>query len=137
MKHILPRALLGVSGLMLLAIGLSVLFNPVTFAATNGFELPAAPSALSEFRAPGGVLVVSAIVILLSLVHRHRLQLGLMLAALIYGSYGVARLVSIWLDGLPSKALTQATFVELLVGSICLLMVYWLERAGTDLAHDR
>ena len=135
MKQVLPRALLGVSGLMLLAIGLSVLFNPVSFAAANGFELPAGPSALSEYRAPGGVLVVSAVVILLSLVHRRQMQLGLMLAALIDGSYGAARLVSIWLDGLPSHALTQATFIELLIGSVCLLVVYWLERAGADLGH--
>ena len=84
MKQVLPRALLGVSGLMLLAIGLSVLFNPVSFAAANGFELPAGPSALSEYRAPGGVLVVSAVVILLSLVHRRQMQLGLMLAESLY-----------------------------------------------------
>ena len=74
MKQIFPRALLGVSGLLLLIIGGAVLFYPVVFAAANGIVLPDAPSLLSEYRAPGGLLIASGVLILLGAVRSVMLE---------------------------------------------------------------
>lgn len=123
MSRLFPRLLLGGAGLLLLVIGAAVLLKPVAFAAANGVELPTIPSALSEYRAPGGMLFVSSVFILLAAVRKDLTRAGLTLAALIYGSYGASRLVGVMLDGMPSDALTQAMIIELLVGSMCLAML--------------
>ena len=123
MNMILPSLLLGVSGLLLPFIGAAVLMNPVVFAAANGAELPKTPSALSEYRAPGGMLFISAVLILFATIRVQYLRAGLALSALVYGSYGISRLIGIAADGLPSAALTQAMVIELFLGSLCLAVL--------------
>lgn len=132
MKPLLPRSILGVSGILLLVIGSAVLFNPESFAAANGIVLPDSPSLLSEYRAPGGLLVASAVLILLGAVRTQFIRLGFALAALVYGSYGVSRLVAMALDGMPSAALTQAMVVELFLGSICLGVLLRLDQSQVN-----
>lgn len=132
MKLLLSRMLLGVAGLLLLVIGAAVLFNPLAFAASNGVEMPNLPSALSEYRAPGGVLLLSAVLILVSAARAHLIRAGLALAALVYGSYGAARLVGLLLDGMPSAALTQAMIIELLIGSMCFAAFLSLDKGHTN-----
>ena len=132
MKQYFPRMTLAVSGILLLFIGGSVLFNPVGFAAANGVDLEALPNALSEYRAPGGMLFASAVLMLLATVQTRFVKSGLSLAALIYLSYGGARMLGVLFDGMPSATLTQAMFIELLVGAICLATVLWVQHLGTD-----
>ena len=132
MKRVLPRSILGVSGTLLLVIGSAVLFNPESFAAANGIALPDSPSLLSEYRSPGGLLITSAVLILLGAVRTRFIRLGFALAALVYGSYGLSRLVAIAFDGMPSAALAQATAVELLLGSICLAVLLGLNRSRAN-----
>jgi hypothetical protein len=128
MKRILARSILGVSGMLLLAIGSAVLFKAETFAAANGIVLADSPSVLSEYRAPGGMLITSAVLILLGAVRTRFIRSGLALSALVYCSYGVSRLVGMISDGMPSIALTQATVIELLLGSLCLIALLRLNQ---------
>ncbi len=65
MKRYFPRMTLGLAGALLLFIGASALFTPAEFAAANGVDIAALPNALSVYRAPGGILFVSAILMLL------------------------------------------------------------------------
>ncbi len=125
MKRLLPRLILSVSGVLLLVIGSAVLFSPESFAAANGVALTDNPSHLSEYRAPGGMLIASALFILFAAVRVQYIRIGFALAALVYGSYGISRLVAIAVDGMPSAALTQAMVIELLFGSVCLAV--WLK----------
>ncbi|MEO1201105.1 MAG: DUF4345 domain-containing protein [Pseudomonadota bacterium] len=134
MKRYFPRMTLGLAGGLLFFIGASALFNPVDFAAANGVDLAGLPSALSEYRAPGGMLFASAILMLLGSVRARYLKAGLGLAALVYGSYGIARLVGVLFDGPASETLTQAMFVELLIGAICLATVLGVEHLGSEAA---
>lgn len=120
MKTLPARLLLSIAGLLLITIGTAVLFKPATFAAANGISLGNSVSLLSEYRAPGGMLITSALLILLGAVRQKFMQTGFFVAALVYCSYGVSRLVAVIADGLPSAALTQAMFVELLLGTLCL-----------------
>ena len=129
MRRMTARAFLGVCGALLLCIGIAVLFQPESFAAANGVALADDPNMRSEYRAPGGMLVASGVLILLGAVRERHTRAAYGLAALVYGSYGVARLVGMGADGLPSAALTQAMVIELLVASICLFVLVRAKRA--------
>lgn len=128
MSIILPRLTLAMSGILLLVIGSAVLFNPASFATANGMALPDNPSYLSEYRAPGGMLTASGLFLLFAAVRTYYLRMGFALAALVYGSYGISRLVAVAVDGMPSAALTQAMVIELLVGAVCLTALFALNQ---------
>lgn len=118
------RLVLAISGVVLAWVGIAVLFYPDTFAAANGVLLPDDPSTLSEFRAPGGLLLASAAFVLLAVVRTRHVQAALVLAAAVFGSYGIARLVGFLVDGAPSTALLQAMAAEWCLGIIC--VVTWV-----------
>jgi peptidoglycan/LPS O-acetylase OafA/YrhL len=81
------------------------------------------PNLLSEIRAPGGMLIASALVMLLGVVRQKLTWQALILAALLYGSYGVSRLLSMLLDGVPTGSLFWAAVLELIIGSLCVVTV--------------
>lgn len=122
------RMLLLLSGVLLAGIGFGVLFVPESFAAANGMALPNGSDFLSEYRAPGGMLLLSGVFMVYAAARKRAMQAGLGLAALIYGSYGLSRAVGCVVDGLPSAALTQAMVLELIVGALCLVAWVVLSR---------
>lgn len=113
------RILLNVAGVILLLVGAATLFQPQAFFATEGVILGSDPNLLSEIRAPGGLLIGCAIAILLGTLRQTITQTPLILAAIVYGSFGLSRLLSMVLDGVPSSSLVGATAVELIVGGLC------------------
>lgn len=132
MTLILARVLLGLSGILLLLIGAAVLFQPEGFASANGITLSDSPSMRSEYRAPGGLLLVSAVIVLLGSVRRNLMRISLALAALVYSSYGISRLIAMTTDGMPSAALTQATIIELLLGLTSLIVLLRVDRSWAN-----
>ncbi|SIO13945.1 protein of unknown function [Parasphingorhabdus marina DSM 22363] len=127
MAQLLPRTFAGVAGGLLMVIGAGLLFQPHNFSAANGIILGDNPSLISEIRAPGAVLMVSAIFMILGVGRERFLRPALALIMAIYGSYGLARLLSIMLDGPPSPSLVQAMILELIIASFAL--IFWL-RSG-------
>ncbi|MEM8993774.1 MAG: DUF4345 domain-containing protein [Acidobacteriota bacterium] len=111
------------SGLLLLGIGGGILLMPQAFHASNGIVLGSDPSLLSEVRAPGGLLAASAVVILLGVFRSSSRPLAMTLSILVYGSFGLARLLAFALDGLPSTGLVAATTIELTVAVVGLVLV--------------
>jgi len=124
MRQFLFRALAAIAGVILFGIGTALLFAPMSFAASNGIVLGSNPSLLSEVRAPGGMLLISGVIILLGAIRQHMLRLSLSLAALIYGSYGLSRIWSMMSDGMPSAPLTQAAMLELILGALSLAALF-------------
>lgn len=124
MKARVSRLLLTVAGAVLAGVGISVLFYPASFAAANGVLLANDASTLSEYRAPGGMLLASGAFVLFAAVRRRYSKAGLALSAAVFASYGIARLVGILADGAPSAALLQATAAECGLGLTC--FVTWL-----------
>jgi len=120
MKHTMTKILLGVSGMLLLIIGAAILLQPHAFFATSGITLANNPDLLSEIRAPGGLLVGCAVVILLGAFRQSITKSALILSAIVYGSYGFTRMFSMMLDGLPSASLIAAAAMEITVGALCL-----------------
>ncbi|MEM8486159.1 MAG: DUF4345 domain-containing protein [Bacteroidota bacterium] len=110
-----------VAGVLLLAIGIGILFTPHAFHASNGIFLGADPNLLSELRAPGGLLLGSALIILAGAFRTKLRSQAVDLTILVYGTFGLARLVGFLLDGIPASGIVAATIIELVVASIGLL----------------
>lgn len=121
------RILLSVSGVILLLVGAATLFHPYAFFAAEGIMLRSDPNLLSEIRAPGGLLIGCAIAVLLGAFRQTITSTPLMLAAIVYGSFGLSRLLSIVLDGIPSSSLIGAAAVELVIGGLCVISLLRLK----------
>ncbi len=104
-----------IAGLLLVAIGGAIFLFPHAFHGSNGIELSDNPNLLSEIRAPGGLLLASGMTMLLGAFRQPLRNVALQLSVLIYGSFGVSRLVSMGIDGMPSSSIVAATLVEAVV----------------------
>lgn len=122
MTRPIPRILLAVSALIGLAVGLAVVFQPHAFFTSTGIILGTDPDLMSEIRAPGGVLVLASLFIAGGAVRVRLMPAALWLSALLYGGYGLARLVSMVFDGMPSQTLIYVTGLELIIGAASLLL---------------
>ena len=128
MKNTTTVIYLVISGLLLLTIGGAILLVPHAFHGGNGIILGDNPNLLSEIRAPGGLLAASGIIILVG-ASRVRLRASaVQLTTLVYGSFGLARLVSMALDGMPSSTIVGATSLEFVVAFVG-LVILWRARA--------
>jgi uncharacterized protein DUF4345 len=116
-------AFLIVSGLLAAAIGAAVTLTPLAFAASNGIQLSTDPSLLSEVRAPGGALLACGLLILAGAAVRELRFSASLIAAAVYLPYGLARLVSLLIDGVPAEGLLAATAIELVIGALALIAV--------------
>lgn len=132
MKRFLIPGLLVSAGLVLSWIGALVLLTPHTFFATNGITLGHDPSLMSEIRAPGGLLLASGVVVLLGALRRAMRREALMLAALVYGSFGASRLLAITLDGVPTESLLGAMGVELVLAAACGASLWWAQPTAPE-----
>ena len=113
--------LLGLTATLVLAIGGALLLAPHAMHRGNGVDLGSHASLLSEIRAPAGALVAFGFLMLGATLRRTWRLLALRAGGLLLLSYGLARLVSIALDGWPSIVLVAAMVVELLAGAALLL----------------
>lgn len=113
------------------------MFVPHFFYAANGIALGEDPSLLSEVRASGGLLAGSGLLILLGAVRVSLRGLATTLVVLVYGSFGLSRLLGLTLDGLPSSGVIGAIAIELIVAAIGLVVLYRQSGMGSaDSPHD-
>lgn len=110
--------LLALSGVVLLYIGASVLVAPHAFYLSNEIVLGTDPSPLSEVRAPAGLLVLSGLLVGRGAFWRAYAPTSLAVAAAVYGTYGLSRLVGVLVDGWPSTGLVAAMGIELVLGAV-------------------
>lgn len=115
------RSVLVLAGLVLVAIGSGTLFVPVSFHSANGIDLGGSASLLSETRAAGGVLLAIGVLVMLGAFLARLSFAAAAIGALVYLAYGLARLLSLALDGRPAGILVLATVLELLLGIACAL----------------
>lgn len=119
------------AGGLLVVIGGSILASTETFFESNGILIPKDPNLRSELRAPAGLLFMSGALVTATAIRRSLEALGLGLVALVYGTYGMSRLVSIAFDGWPAEGLVSAMVIELAVGAIALVTLL-RSRAPTE-----
>lgn len=120
MRRIMTRILLAGSGVLLAGIGAAMLTRTEAFLAMSGVEISPDPSLLSELKAPSGLLLLASVIMLAGSVRLRFADLGLTVGTVVYGGYGVARLVGIVMDGLPSGSLLVATLIELVLAGLLL-----------------
>ena len=125
------KILLFFAGLIGVGIGGAILFAPIAFHATSGIIITDDASLLSEMRAAGGVLFACGFLVLLGSFMRSLTFTSLVLATVLYLSYGVSRLVSMAIDGMPSDSLVLVTGFELAVGVICALALAKAKNVGS------
>ena len=110
------KVVLLVAGVTALIIGSCLLFIPVTFQASAGIELSNDPGLLSEMRGPGALILTSGIVMIAGAFVLEVTLTALILATLLYGAYGIARLLSLAVDGTPDAAIIAAMVAEFIIG---------------------
>lgn len=111
----LTRTSLALAGVVAGFIGAAILAAPEAFFASNGVALDSDPSLMSEIRAPGGLLLIAGVYLLHQAFFSCHFRSALLVGAAVFGAYGLARLLGVMLDGLPSTSLIAATAVELAV----------------------
>lgn len=119
-NSIILKTILFISGSISAGIGAAILLIPVAFHTSSGLELGNDSSLLNEIRAPGGALLSSGLLILSGVFRAKLTFTATIVATLLYLSYASSRLLSFWLDGMPSDALIQVTGAELVIGLFCL-----------------
>lgn len=124
MKNVTTLIYLVIAGILLIAVGGAIVFMPHTFHGSNGITLGDNPNLLSEVRAPGALLLCSGVAILMGAIRQQLRHLALTLSVLVYTSFGLSRLVSMVIDGMPSSSIVGAALIEVSVGLVGLLIVY-------------
>ena len=115
MKQIVTRLALSGSGALLGLIGGALMFDPKSFLAMNQVLVERDPGLMSELSAPSGVLIATAALMWAGAIKLRFARLALMVGAVIYGSYGIGRMVSLILHVPPSEALVSAMVIEVAV----------------------
>lgn len=124
MKNLnIVKAFLLISGLIGVGVGSGLLFTPVAFEASAGIFIKQDPSLLSEIRGSGGVILASGLLIIAG-VFLERLQfLALSLTSLIYLAYGLSRMFSMAMDGMPSQTIVMVAILEVIFGLISIVLL--------------
>ncbi|MDH5179898.1 MAG: DUF4345 domain-containing protein [Gammaproteobacteria bacterium] len=117
------KATLIISGLIGLYIGVEILLFPVKFYATSGIFLGDNISLLNEIRAPGGALLFSSILIIMGAFVPRLTFTSIILATLLYLSYGASRIFSMAIDGRPVEILIYVSALEIAIGLVCAFML--------------
>lgn len=118
MSHALTRTLLAGSGAVLGLIGGFLMFSPKALLAMSDVFVASDPGLMSELTAPSGILLLVGAVMMTAAVEQRFVNLGLVAGAITYGSYGIGRLVSMTLHGVPSRSLITAMVIELSVATV-------------------
>lgn len=110
------------TGALLVSIGGALLASPIAFLAMSDVFIDSNPGLLSELVAPSGILGMTGAVMILGAIWRDYVDVALLIGAVVYGSYGLSRVISMMLHGLPTKPLITATIVELAVAAFLITL---------------
>jgi len=110
------RALLIFAGLVAILVGVGGLFLPVAFQATGGVMLDGSTNLLNEMRASGGAVLACGLVVFAGAFVRPLAFAASLLATVLYLAYGLSRLFSMAVDGMPDATLAAIAVSELAIG---------------------
>ena len=116
------KGLLLISGLLAAGIAAAILFAPDAFYAGYGIDTRSDVSLANELKAPAGMLFMAGLLMLVGVIRAELTVTSLGTASLIYLSYGLSRLLSMVVDGIPHSGLVSAAVLEIAIGVICLLV---------------
>lgn len=114
------KTILLISGFIASAIGATILFSPGIFYASYGITLGGNVNLLNEIRASGGALLASGLLIMSGAFVDKMAFTAAVVSTLLYLSYGLSRVLSIVIDGVPVEGLLQAAVLEIVIGLACI-----------------
>ncbi len=119
--------ILSLSSLLLTLVGVMRLSNPIkTYFKNSGIKLENDASLLNEMRGVSSVMLCAGIVIALGVFIEKLTFSSHLVASLVFIGFVVGRLVSISIDGKPSKQIAQGIVFELVLGAaniFCLVQI--------------
>lgn len=116
-------AVLFAAGSVSLIIGVGITFVTKGFYASTGIDLHGDASLYSEIRASGAVLLVVAVYLLAALMRPDWRPAALLVSAIYFGAYGLARVYSAMATGWPTAEITTAMVAELTVAAVAAVLV--------------
>jgi len=116
-----------IAGLIGLSVGVGLAFFPDATHAQYGIFISGNVSQLSETRATGMSISIISIIILIGAFMVRLRYTALVLSTVVFLSYGIGRLFSLAIDGIPSQGLLVAMVIELLIGVIAFLVLRGLK----------
>ena len=125
----MTRFYLTIAGLIGVALGTMILFAPIPFYAGYGIDPAGQVNLLNELRSHGLSLVGAGLFIATGAFLPRFAKAATVIAAGLYLSYGVSRLVAVALDGVPSSSLLLAAGIEIAIGLVGLGLLYRSRRA--------
>lgn len=129
MRMAVTRIVLVVTGAVLGLIGGALVLVPKQFLEMSHVFVDHDPSLMSEISAPAGILLFASALMIVGAIQLRFANLALAVGAIVYGSYGIGRVFSMLLHGLPSESLITATMIEL--GAAALLITLKLVNPST------
>ena len=118
------KAVLIVLAVTLFIFGGWRLVDPIGFYTFSGLDLPDHAGLLSEVRGAGGIIMVSGLVVGLGAFRHAWSRTSVMLAALVFLSLGLGRLLGIAVDGSPGADVLQGMAIELVFGGLALFAFF-------------
>ncbi len=113
------KTILTVAGLIGAGVGGAILLIPEAFHATTGIRLSGDVSLLNEMRASGGALLASGVLVMSGAWIPKLAFTSAMVASMLYLSYGLSRVLSMVIDGMPDPGLVQVAGLEIVIGTVC------------------
>lgn len=111
------KAMLIISGVLLIFIGASYMLTPIEFyASANQTDISGQVNLLSEIRAAGGGLLLGGIFVIMGAFKPNLAYTSTFISITIWLGWGIARLVGFAADGLPNEGIITATVFEILIG---------------------
>lgn len=118
------KVVLIVLGLTGLIFGGWRLFDPIGFYAFSNLELPDDAGLLSEVRGAGGIIVAAGLIVVLGAFRHTWARTSVVLAAVVFLSLGLARLLGIALDGYPGSGVITGMVTELVLGALAIFAFF-------------
>ncbi len=123
------RLVLLLSGLIAVAIAGTILTAPDVFYAGYGIQVGGNATLANELKAPAGALLVAGLLMFAGVFRSRFVVASLLTATLVYLSYGMGRVVSIAIDGLPHSGMVGAAGIEIVIGAVCLMTLLHVRRS--------
>ncbi|MEX2543068.1 MAG: DUF4345 domain-containing protein [Trueperaceae bacterium] len=118
------KVILIVLGLTLVIFGGWRLVNPIGFYTFSGLTLSNEAGLLSEVRGAGGIILVCGLFVGLGAFRHAWSRTSIVLAAVVFLSLGLARLLGIALDGSPGADVIKGMAIELFFGGLALFAFF-------------
>jgi len=114
------KGILIILGLQLIIFGLWRLFGPISFFDFSGLLLSADAGLLSEARGAGGAILGFGILIFLGAFKRKLTYTSTLAAIILFLGFGIARVISLVVDGNPGSMIFQGIVGEFVFGLLAL-----------------